>query len=110
MPHDNRRKRNCLKIATALKQAAAMPQVSRNWSFADPEIWVNWIDPLSPQNYQKTQKGDSHHTFYFRSVPVHIPMDWFWREIEEWEINGLVVEIKLQLSLKQNTGPGSVHS
>jgi hypothetical protein len=97
-PYHTLRKRNCLKIAEAFH----WPKVSRNYVFADPQIWFHWIDPLSPQNYQKPQPVKGHQTFYFRDTAVHVPMDWFWREIEQWEIDGLVTEWKLQLSLKQD--------
>lgn len=39
--------------------------------------------------------GKSYHTVWWRSRWVEIPMEWYWREIEQWELHGLLAEILL---------------
>lgn len=88
-----RRKRNCLRITHAFSQALH-PQ--DGWS----ELWVNWVDPLSEQSLSSTHwSKPEHHTFYVRNHAVHVPLDWYWREIADWEIEDLVTVWKLTCTI-----------
>ncbi len=87
--HMTVRKRNCLRIQQAFSQALDNGQ---GWS----ELWVNWVDPLSEQSSSPTHVSKpNHHTFYVRNHAVHVPLDWYWREIADWEIEDLVTVWKL---------------
>ena len=84
------RKRNCLRIAEAFSDAL------ESRSYGDAGVWVNWVDPLSPQSLSTTHLSKSdHHTFYVGNHAVHVPLSWYWREISDWEIEDLVTVWKL---------------
>lgn len=78
---DRLRKKNCYRICEAF----------------GPNFWTGWVDPLSNQNRhllkQATQNG--YHTCYYKGTPIHVPLEWYWREIADWELESLVTAWKL---------------
>ena len=75
------RKHNCKRISKAF----------------GPALWYKWVDPLSHQNLSQfnTTIKSRHHSFWFLGTQVHVPLEWYWREIEEWELESLVTAWKL---------------
>jgi hypothetical protein len=76
------RKRNCKRICEA---------------FGDPHLWIMWVDPLSHQNWWEYPRAVKlgYHTFHYKGTPVHVPMEWYWRTIKDWELESLVTAWKL---------------
>jgi hypothetical protein len=75
------RKHNCKRICKAFGS----------------HLWYKWVDPLSQLNFSQfsiTIKS-KHYSFWLWGTQVHVPLEWYWREIEDWELQSLVTEWKL---------------
>jgi hypothetical protein len=75
------RKQNCKRISKAF----------------GAHLWYHWVDPLSHLNcsqFHITIKS-GHHSFWYWGTQVHVPLEWYWREIADWELESLVTAWKL---------------
>ena len=86
------RKRNCERIARAFLPHFNPHAATLSWL-------VNYLDPISSINLHKTDRRirdqDAYMKFWCQSTQVHVPLSWYWREIEDWEIESLVTIWKL---------------
>ena len=80
------RKRNCERIARAFLPHFNPHAATLSWL-------VNYLDPLSI--YQNIHGPGDSVTFWCQSTKVYVPVTWYWREIEDWEIESLVTIWKL---------------
>lgn len=83
------RRQNCLRIGRALAPNPA-------WECSE-KYWLFWVDPLHMQNNTNFSKmiQCGYYKIYLRGTPVEIPLNWFWREIEDWELESLVTAWQL---------------
>lgn len=90
------RRHNCERISAALESAHS----------AKLGPWLEWVDPLSEQSIRARQNekqssalSQGYHTFYYDSIEVQVPLSWYWREIEDWELESIVTIYKINRSI-----------
>lgn len=57
---------------------------------------IRAIDPLSKMWDRNSSVGKYYHTLWWADQCIEIPMDWYWREIETWELLSLRAELMLR--------------
>jgi hypothetical protein len=57
------------------------------------------VDPLNRRWDHRSPVGKTHHSFRWGPHTIEIPMDWYWREIHDWELESMRAEILLKAPL-----------
>ena len=86
------RRRNCILLGNLLKETLG----GNLWHIYTYWHVVRAIDPLNRIWDSDSSVGKHYHTFWWADQCIDIPMDWYWREIETWELLSLRAELVLR--------------
>lgn len=94
------RRRNCILLGNLLKETLG----GYLWHTYTYRHVVRAIDPLNRIWDSDSSVGKHYHTFWWAEQCIEIPMDWYWREIETWELLSLRAELMLRAPASVDIG------